>query len=117
MQGHVVDVLALHTPRPGLAIIVTKSFSVSIVCRDMWPIFMKMGSSCMKIKPKLNINLVMVGLDKQKLKTPNNLGRAAYPTQIHQATKKLNPPTRFKLGRFRMVRKPQECQWHTLERL
>ena len=38
----------------------------------------------------------------------HNLGRAAYQTQIHQATKKLNQ-SQQKLGRFRMVGKPQEC--------
>ena len=43
-----------------LAIIVTKNSSVWIICFDMWPMFMKMGSPCMKIKLKLNINLVIV---------------------------------------------------------
>ena len=49
------------------------------------------GKPYIKIKQKLNINLVIVGLEYQKLKTHNNLGRAAY--QIHQATKKPPPPT------------------------
>ena len=52
-----------HTPR--FAKIVTKNFSVRIVCRDMWPMVMKMGTPCLKIKPKLNINLVIVCLEKQ----------------------------------------------------
>ena len=34
--------MLLHTL--SLAIIVTKSSSVWIVCKDKWPIFMKMGS-------------------------------------------------------------------------
>ena len=50
--------MLLHTLR--LAIIVTKSSSVWIVCCYMWPMFLKMGSPCMKIKPKLDINLVIV---------------------------------------------------------
>ena len=50
--------MLLHTLR--LAIIVTKSSSVWIVCSYMWPMSMKMGSPCMKIKPKLNINPVIV---------------------------------------------------------
>ena len=57
------DSLLSHTPR--FAKNVTKNFSVRIVCRDMWPMVMKMGTPCLKIKPKLNINLVIVCLEKQ----------------------------------------------------
>ena len=45
-----VDVHAVAYPR--LVIIVTESFSVWIVCRDMWQMFMNIRKPCMKIKPK-----------------------------------------------------------------
>ena len=66
MQGHAVDVHAVAHPQTYDDC--DMEFSVWIVCKDMWPMFMKMRNPCRKIEPKLNINLVIVGLEKKKLK-------------------------------------------------